>query len=115
VVAFAMLAAFAVGDAQDAVLAGASRSAAASERVLHVGQIYIIGADDTAASAILNALEFQTGDHVPYGRLRETERRLERLDLFVVDKAMGVRPNIAELPDGKFTDLRISVKLRTRP
>jgi hypothetical protein len=110
-----LLASFAFGDAQGALLAGASRSAAASERVLHVGQIYIIGADDMGASAILNALDFQTSDHIPCSRLREAERRLERLDLFVVDKATGVRPNIAELPDGKFTDLRISVKLRTRP
>jgi hypothetical protein len=33
----------------------------------------------------------------------------------VVDKAAGVRPDIAELPDGEFTNLRITVRLRTRP
>jgi outer membrane protein assembly factor BamA len=115
VVAVALLTAFAFGDSQGAMLAGASRSAAASERVLHVGQIYIDGADDMAASAILNELQFQTGDRILCSRLRETEHRLERLDLFVVNKAAGVRPTIAELPDGRFTDLRITVKLRTRP
>ena len=114
-VAVALWAAFAFGDAQYAMLGGASRSAAASERVLRVGQIYIDGADDMAASAILNELQFQTGDRIPYSRLREAERRLERLDLFVVNKTTGVRPNIAELPDGAFTDMRITVRLRTRP
>lgn len=113
-IAIALFAAFALNDAQDAML-GASRSAAASERVLRVGQIYIDGADDMATSAILNDLEFQTGDQIPYSRLREAERRLDRLGLFEVNKATGVRPDIAELPDGKFTNLRITVKLRTRP
>jgi outer membrane protein assembly factor BamA len=115
VVAVALLAAFAFGDAQDAMLAGASQPAAASERVLRVGQIYIDGADDMATSAILNELEFQTGDRIPYSRRRDAERRLNRLGLFVVDKATGVRPDIAELPDGNVTNLRITVRLRTRP
>jgi hypothetical protein len=66
-------------------------------------------------SAILNELKFQTGDRIPFGRLREAERRLDRLGLFVVDKAAGVWPDIAELPDGEFTNLRINVRLRTRP
>ncbi len=114
-VAVALLTALALGDAQDAMIPGASRSAAASERILHVGQIYIDGADDMAASAILNELGFQTGDRIPYSRLQETEHRLGRLNLFVVKKATGIRPHIEELPDGKFTDLRITVRLRTRP
>jgi outer membrane protein assembly factor BamA len=115
VVAVALWAAFALGDAGDAMLAGASRSAAPTERVIHVGQIYINGADDMSASAILNELGFQTGDRIPFSRLREAEHRLDRLGLFVVDKAKGARPVIAELPDGEFTDLRITVRLRTRP
>ena len=36
-------------------------------------------------------------------------RRLDRLGIFVVDKANNVRPDIAELPDGEFTNLRITV------
>jgi outer membrane protein assembly factor BamA len=115
VVAVALLAAFALGDAQDATLAGVSRSAAPTERIIRVGQIYMDGADDMGISAILNELKFQTGDRIPCRRLREAERRLDRLGLFVVDKAAGVRPDIAELPDGEFTNLRITVRLRTRP
>jgi outer membrane protein assembly factor BamA len=115
VVAVALLAALAFGDATDATLAGASRSAAPTERIIRVGQIYIDGADDMGTSAILNELKFQTGDRIPFGRLREAERRLDRLGLFVVDKAAGVWPDIAELPDGEFTNLRINVRLRTRP
>jgi len=115
VVNVALIAALAFGDAQDAMLAGASRSAAASERTFRVGQIYVDGADDMATSAILNELEFQTGDQIPCSRLREAEHRLDRLGLFVVNKATGVRPDIAELPDGRFTNLRITVRLRTRP
>jgi outer membrane protein assembly factor BamA len=95
--------------------ANASQSAGATERVLHVGQVYINGADDMSASAILNELQFQTGDEIRCSHLRTAERRLDRLKLFVVDKASGVRPEIAELPDGKLTNLRITVKLRTRP
>lgn len=111
-VAVALLAALALGDAHDA---GASRSAAAEERIIHIGAIYVTGADDMSASAILNELKFQTGDRVPVVRLREAERRLARLGRFEVDQASGVRPIIAELPDGEVTDLRITVKLRTRP
>jgi outer membrane protein assembly factor BamA len=111
-VAVALLAALAFGDAREA---GAGRSVAAAERIVHIGQIYITGADDMAGSAILNELKFQTGDHIPGVRLREAERRLDRLGLFVVDRASGVRPVIAELPDGEITNLRITVKLRTRP
>ena len=110
-----LLAAFTFNDAQNAALAGASRSVAATERVLRVGQIYINGADDMSASAILNALPFQSGDSIPAARLREAQHRLERLGIFVVDKATGLRPHITELPDGASTNLRISVQLRTRP
>jgi outer membrane protein assembly factor BamA len=115
VVAIALLAAFTLCDAQDGSLANASRSDGATERILHVGQIYVIGADDMSASAILNELPFQTGDRIPANRLQEVEHRLDRLKLFVVDKASGVHPTIAELPDGQFTNLRVTVKLRTRP
>jgi outer membrane protein assembly factor BamA len=115
VVAVALLAAFAFGDAQNATLAAASRSAAPTERIIRVGQIYIDGADDMATSAILNELKFQTGDHILFHSLREAERRLDHLGLFVLDKAAGVRPDVAELPDGDFTNLRITVRMRTRP
>jgi hypothetical protein len=115
VLAVALLAACTLGDAGDAMLSSASRSAAPSERIIRVGQIYMDGADDMSTSAILDALEFHTGDRIPFGRLRDAERRMDRLDLFVVDRAKGVRPNIVELPDGEFTNLRITVRLRTRP
>ncbi len=113
--AFVLLAALTISDAQDAPLSSGSRSLAATERIIGVGQIYINGADDMSASAILDELKFQTGDRIPYERIREAEQRLGRLNLFVVDKVAGVRPMIAELPDGEFTDVRITVKLRTRP
>ena len=114
-IAVALLTAFTLSDARDAMLDGASRSAAATDRVVPVGLIYINGADDMSASAILNALPFQSGDSIPAARLRKAQNRLEHLGLFAVDKKTGQRPHITELPDGAFTNLRITVKLRTRP
>ena len=93
----------------DAPLDSVSRSVPATERILRVGQIYIEGADDMSASAILNTLGFHVGDEIPYRRLRTAEHRLADLGLFVVDPTSDVRPRILPCQSGDVADLRIVV------
>lgn len=104
-----LLTACALHAGSDPALPNVGRSVPLTERTLRVGQIDIEGADDMSASAILNALGFHYGDVIPYRRLREAERRLAGLDLFVVDPATGVRPRIVTEPDGAFMGLRVRV------
>ena len=104
------LAAFvAVADVRDEPTAAVGGTAPAAERMLQVRQIYIEGADDMSASAILGAIDFHPGDRIPYGRLREAERRLGRLGLFAVDPGSGVRPRVTLVHEGDAADVRITV------
>jgi len=110
VVALILLAAFA-----DAPISPSSTSYPLEECTFRVSAIYIEGADDMRASAILRELPFKEGDRIPYRRLREAERRLERLGLFVVDPATGVRPHVAPLQDGDASDVQITVVRKPEP
>ena len=93
----------------DAPASGRAASAPAIERTFRVGQIYVEGADDMSASAVLKELDFQTGDRVSYRQVREAERRLARLGLFVVDATSDVRPRVIPLGDGDGADVRVVV------
>jgi outer membrane protein assembly factor BamA len=104
-----LTASLAAGDSLGAPVANVGRSTLAADRTLRVGQIYIEGADDMSASAILNALGFRVGDQIPYRRLRIAERRLADLGLFVVDPSADVRPRILPCQSGDAADLRIVV------
>jgi hypothetical protein len=101
----AILAALALHAGSEAAIANAGRTAPLAERTLRVGPVFISGADDMSSSAILNALGFHFNDEVPYRRLREAERRLAGLGLFVVDPVTGVRPRIDLDPDAAPTGL----------
>ena len=109
------LAALALHAGSDEAMANAGRTVPPAERTLRVGPIFISGADDMSASAILNALGFHYGDAIPYRRLREAERRLHGLGLFVEDPKIGVRPRIdpepAAAPTG-LTALQVTVVKR---
>src|SRR5260370_42631599 len=86
--------AFILGDAGDACPPTFSGSIPATEEVFRVGQIYIEGADDMTASAILNLIDFHYGDRIPYRWLSENEHRLTATGPFVVDTHTDVRPRI---------------------
>ena len=61
----AVLAALTLHAGSDEAMANAGRTAPLAERTLRVGPIFISGADDMSASAILNALGFHYGDEDP--------------------------------------------------
>jgi outer membrane protein assembly factor BamA len=107
VVALVVLAAFAAS--ADAPIPASGDSFPLEERTFVVGPIYVEGADDMRASAILNEIDFRTGDRIPYRRLHEAERRLERLGLFVVDPASGVRPRVVPVSSEDNSAVRIVV------
>jgi outer membrane protein assembly factor BamA len=110
-----LAACLAPADAHDEPPGTVSRSVPATERMFHVGQIYIDGADDMSASAILNTLGFHVGDQIPYRRLRTAERRLADLGLFVVDPALDVRPQIIPCQSGDVANVRVVVVKRATP
>ena len=99
------MAALALPAAPDSPTAHTGATAAPAERTLRVGLIFISGADDMSSSAILNALGFHYGEEVAYRRLREAERRLAGLGLFVDDPTTGVRPRIDPAPGAAATGL----------
>ena len=99
----AILAALTLNAGSDEAIANAGRSVPLADRMLRVGPIFISGADDMSASAILTALGFHYGDEIPYRRLREAERRLAGLALFVENPVTGVRPRIDPEPDATHT------------
>ena len=104
------LAAFlSLGDAPGGPYSTVGGSVPAAEGMLEVRQIYVEGADDMSASAILGAVGFHPGDRSPYRRLREAERRLARLGLFVVDPSSDVQPRVIPLQEGDTADVRITV------
>jgi outer membrane protein assembly factor BamA len=105
----ALAASLSLGDAHGEPCPRVGGSVAAAEAMLQVRQIYVEGADDMSASAILGAIDFHPGDRIPYRRLREAERRLARLGLFVVDPNSDVRPRVVPLQEGDAADVRITV------
>ena len=85
------------------------RSAPLAEQTFTVGSIYITGHEDMVTSLILANLDFHTGEVVTYRMLRQAERRLADLGVFVVDPATGVRPQIMPEEAGRCTNLWVKV------
>ena len=113
-VPIAFLAALALGDGSADAPATAGRSVAQVEQPVRVGMIFISGHEDMNPSLILSQLDFVPGEQITYRKLREAERRLARLGVFVVDPASGVRPQITIDGMGEYIDITVHVVERAK-
>jgi outer membrane protein assembly factor BamA len=77
-----------------------------------VGQIFIVGNTETRQSVILGQLPFKPGDLVSDADLGLAERRLDLLNIFVIDPARDIRPTITILDADKadIKDILIEVE-----
>jgi outer membrane protein assembly factor BamA len=98
---------------------GAPPARAAAPRI---GPIFILGNEITRQDVILDAVGLYPGQLLRAADLWAAEKNLERLGLFVVDRARGVRPTVVVLQGGdEFRDVLVSVQekhttsLRLRP
>ncbi|HVS34914.1 MAG TPA: POTRA domain-containing protein [Gemmataceae bacterium] len=108
-VPFAILAALSLGDAGAAPAATVGRSERPVEKTYTVGQIFIIGHEDVVTSFILDHLDIRPGDVVTYQSLRQAERRLADLGVFVVDPVHGQGPTITPQETGRVANLWVRV------
>jgi hypothetical protein len=86
-----------------------------------VGQIVVIGNTETCQAVILGALPFKPGDRISYADLQLAVRRLELLDIFVVNPEKSIRPQVAmmdgEVPStspNQLRDILVQVQERTQ-
>jgi outer membrane protein insertion porin family len=80
---------------------------------VRVGQIIVIGNKRISSESILAHVPLFPDQVLSYPDLKEAEKRLAELGLFVVDPAAGVHPTITVLdPDGDnpYKDIRITVQ-----
>jgi outer membrane protein assembly factor BamA len=76
-----------------------------------VGQIFLVGNERISAESILAHVPLYPGQVLTYPELRQAEKTLAKLGLFVVDPANGIRPTITVADrDGVYKDLVITVK-----
>jgi hypothetical protein len=84
---------------------------AAAKPLGKVGQIFIMGNTETPESVILAQLPFFPGSSFSQADLDLAARRLELLDIFVVDVVNGIHPTVKRIDDiHEFTDILIEVK-----
>jgi outer membrane protein insertion porin family len=88
--------------------------------ISRVGQIFVTGNDKISTDSILAHVPLFPGQVLSYPDLKEAEKRLAELDLFVVDPATGVHPTITVIDpdgDGVYKDIRImeQEKPKTKP
>ncbi|HTU19698.1 MAG TPA: hypothetical protein VMG10_16675 [Gemmataceae bacterium] len=78
-----------------------------------VGQLFITGNDTVPDRIILEQCPLFSGQLASTTDLREAEKNLARLGLFVVDRKRGIKPTVKALDregDGCFRDIQIEVK-----
>ncbi|HTU18130.1 MAG TPA: POTRA domain-containing protein [Gemmataceae bacterium] len=82
-----------------------------------IGKIRVTGNKRISTESILAHVPLVPGNVLSYADLREAEEDLAVLDLFVVDKATGVRPTITVIDvegDSECKDLLITVKEKAK-
>src|SRR6516162_6282378 len=76
-----------------------------------VGQIIVLGNTETPQSVILAQLPFFPGSSFSQADLDLAARRLELLDIFVVDVVNGIHPTVKRMGNiGDFNDILVEVK-----
>jgi hypothetical protein len=76
-----------------------------------VGQIFVTGNTITRQEVICKAVEMLPGQALNRADVRKSEKNLERLGLFVVDRAKGIRPTVRVLEgEGDFKDILVTVQ-----
>jgi hypothetical protein len=78
-----------------------------------IGQIFIIGNEVTKQGVILEALGLFPGQVLRAADLRSAEKNLQRLGIFKIDPAKGIRPTVVVLNEegeGEFKDILVSVE-----
>lgn len=84
-----------------------------TERPARVGQIIIVGNEKTPDAAIRKHIPFFPGEVLRYPTLREAEKKLADLKLFVVDPKLGIRPTVTVLDDpanpNEYKDILVNV------
>jgi uncharacterized protein (TIGR03067 family) len=79
-----------------------------------VGQIIIVGNEQTPDAVILRHLPFYPGAILDYRSLQDAEKKLAALGLFVVDAKKGIRPTVTVVDDaanaGPFKDIVVKVQ-----
>jgi hypothetical protein len=84
--------------------------------VMYVGQIFIIGNETLPQNIVLELVPFFPGQRITSADLKVVERNLERLGLFVIDPAKGVRPCVTILdPKGKVIFKDVLIEVQERP
>ncbi len=81
--------------------------------ISRIGQIFVVGNDKISTDSILAHVPLFPGQILSYPDLKEAEKRLAELGLFVVDPATGVHPTITVVdPDDHsiYKDIRITVR-----
>jgi hypothetical protein len=87
------------------------KSGQASQPAARVGEIRIVGNENTSDDIILKGIALLPGQVLNYDDLKKAERKLERLGLFELDAEKGVRPTITVInSDGLFKDILVTVK-----
>lgn len=86
------------------------------EKSTRIGQIRVVGNKRISTESILAHIPLVPGQIVSDGQLRQVEKKLAALNLFVVDEAKGIYPTITVVDsenDGKQKALLINVKEKT--
>jgi outer membrane protein insertion porin family len=92
---------------------GPKSPSAEEKRPDRVGQIFVIGNTQTSTESILAHIPLCPGQILSESDLRQAEKTLAELGLFVVDPAKGVRPTItvrAADSDSAYKDIVIEVQ-----
>jgi hypothetical protein len=88
-------------------------AAVGSRPTFKVGQIFIVGNDETADGVIRSVLPFCAGQLLLGEDLRAAERNLVRLGLFEIDAKTGIRPTVVPIdgiPGSQYKDILVQVK-----
>jgi hypothetical protein len=80
-----------------------------------VGQIFIVGNENTPAEKILGHIPLHPGQVLRYPLLQEAEKKLAELKLFVVDSQKGIRPTVTIIedplnPNAEYKDILVQVQ-----
>jgi Surface antigen variable number repeat len=87
-------------------------ASAKSKGKARVGNIIIVGNNNTPDDVIRDCLDFYPGQELDKAKLRQGERTLERLKLFVVDPQKGIRPTVKaiDVNDSIYKDVLVTVE-----